>query len=88
MLRLQLHLSVAHPCGSIALLNSVVDPDPQGSVIFAGCGSVNRGFRMWIRVHIQKWMQTLTKNVKKGVFQYPNFIILTILIYSTKFNIL
>jgi Transcription- and export-related complex subunit len=36
--------------------NSVVDPDPQGSGTFAGSGSVTRGFRIRIRVHIRKWM--------------------------------
>jgi hypothetical protein len=54
---------------------SVVDPDPQGSGTFAGSGSVTRGFR--IRVHIQKWIETSTKTIKKR----GNFIILTIFVY-------
>jgi hypothetical protein len=43
-------------------ISRVVDPDPQGSVTFAG--SVTRGTR--IRVHFRKCIKKLTKTIKKG----------------------
>jgi hypothetical protein len=44
----------AAPAQILILFRSVVYPDPQGSITFAGSGSVTQGFR--IRVHIPKQM--------------------------------
>jgi hypothetical protein len=50
----------------------VVDlyPDPQGSVTFAGSGSITPEFLIRIRVLIRKWMLTTTKTIKKRPLEY------------------
>jgi hypothetical protein len=58
------------------LRSSFVDPDTEGSVTFAGSGSITRGFRIRIWVHTRKRMLTLTKTIKRS-----NYIVLTILLY-------
>jgi hypothetical protein len=76
-LKKRYYLRSVLPCTAhigISVVDPDTDPDPQISGTFAGTGSVTRGFR--IRVHIRKWMSTLTKTIKKR----GNFIILTIFI--------